>query len=348
MIAIISITEGGYRLSKRIAESFESADIYYTNTDRKEDKELILPLKKFTKDIFERYDNLIFVMAVGITVRVIAPYIKDKTKDPAVVSIDEKGNYVVSILSGHIGGANRLTQKVAEGIEAIPIITTASEVLDTKSIDMIALDEGFKIENMEDAKIITSLVVNGKKVGVYSSVSITKNLPEDYIIYKSLESIEEAIKEGEIQGVLIIDSFRNKVFENIPNAVLIPQNTVVGLGCRRGKSKEEIIAFIKENLRKLDIYEESLSKITSAWVKKDEEGIIQAAKILNANVEFYDKEQIEYVQDKFESSEFVMKTIGVRNVAEPCGYLASNHGKNIMKKKKNNGITLSIWNKKGE
>ncbi len=348
MTAVISVTKGGYKISKIIGEFFESADIYYTNPDRKEDNELILPLKKFTKEIFERYDSLIFVMAVGITVRVIAPYIKDKTKDPAVVSIDEKGNYVVSILSGHLGGANRLTEKIAKEIKALPIITTASDVLETKSVDMIAIDEGLKINNMNQAKKITSIVVNGDKVGVLSKVDLKENLPDEYILYDSLEALEKDFCENVIRGALIIDVYKSKIPKNIPTAYLIPKKIVIGIGCRKGKSGEEIFKFINKNLDEFGIFEKSIKIISSAWIKKNEEGIIQAGKILNANVKFYDKEQIEDVQDKFENSEFVMKTIGVRNVAEPCGYLASNHGKNIMKKKKNNGITLSIWYEKGE
>jgi cobalt-precorrin 5A hydrolase len=348
MTGIISITKGGYKISKIIGEIFESADIYSINPDRKEDNELILPLKEFTKELFEKYDNLIFIMAVGITVRVIAPYIKDKTKDPAVVSIDEKGNYVVSILSGHLGGANSLTEKIAKEINALPIITTASDVLETKSVDMIAIDEGLKINSMDKAKKITSIVVNGNKVGVLSKVDLKETLPDEYIFYDSLEALEKDFCKNLIRGALIIDFYKSKISKNIPVAYLIPKKIVIGIGCRKGKSAKKILKFINENLDEFSIFEKSVKIISSAWIKKNEEGIIQAAKLLNANVKFYDKEQIEGVQDKFENSEFVMKTIGVGNVAEPCGYLASNHGKNIMKKKKKNGITLSIWTEKGE
>ncbi|MDW7668121.1 MAG: cobalt-precorrin 5A hydrolase, partial [Bacillota bacterium] len=324
MTAIMSITKGGYEISKTIGKIFESADIYTSNPDRKEDRELIFPLKKFTKELFERYDNLIFIMAVGITVRVIAPYIKDKRKDPAVVSIDEKGNYVISILSGHLGGANRLTEKIAKEIKALPIITTASDVLKTKSVDMIAIDEGLEINNMNKAKKITSIIVNGSKVGVLSRVNLKETLPEEYILYNSLEILEEDFREKLIRGALIIDIYKSKISENIPAAYLIPKKTVLGIGCRKGKSEEEILKFINENLKKLEIFEKSVKTISSAWIKKNETGIIQVAEKLKADVKFFNKCQILDVQDKFENSEFVMKTIGVANVADSCGYLASN------------------------
>jgi cobalt-precorrin 5A hydrolase len=348
MTGIISITKGGYKISKIIGEIFESADIYSINPDRKEDNELILPLKEFTKELFEKYDNLIFIMAVGITVRVIAPYIKDKTKDPAVVSIDEKGNYVVSILSGHLGGANRLTEKIAKEINALPIITTASDVLETKSVDMIAFDEGLRINNMNKAKTITSIIVNGSKVGVLSRVHLKENLPDEYILYESLEALEKDFLKNIIRGALIIDIYESKITKNIPTAYLIPKNIVIGIGCRKGKAGEKILNFINKSLDELSIFEKSVKTISSAWIKKNEEGIMQVAEKLKADVKFFDKVQIEDVQDKFENSKFVMKTLGVGNVADSCGFLASNRGKNIMKKKKKNGITLSIWNEKGE
>ncbi|MFO7886701.1 MAG: cobalt-precorrin 5A hydrolase [Eubacteriales bacterium] len=347
MTAILSLTEGGYKLSKKIEKSFKSAKLFTLHPDEKDEK-LKLPLKEFTGEIFKRYEKIVFVMAVGITIRVISPYINNKKTDPAVISVDERGRFAVSLLSGHLGGANRVTKKIAKEIGAIPVITTASEVLNTKSVDMIALDEGFAIQNMEDAKTITSLVVNGKKVGVYSKVPITKPLPKEYKRYSSLEEIEKKIKTGNLQGVLIIDSLKTSSFNNIPKAVLIPKKTVIGIGCRRGKSKEEVIEFIKETLNEFNIYEESLFKMATAWVKKDEKGIIEASKKFDAELNIYNKNELEKVHERFEKSKFVEKITGIGNVADSCGFLASNRGENIMKKKKKNGITLSIWNEKGE
>jgi cobalt-precorrin 5A hydrolase len=287
-------------------------------------------------------------MAIGITIRVIAPYIKDKSKDPAIVSVDEKGIFVVSLLSGHLGGANRLTRRIAKGIGATPVITTASEVLETKSVDMIALDEGFEIESMEDAKRVTSLVVNRKKVGVYSSVPIYSQLPKEYIVCNSIKELKSRIEKEDIQGALIIGSCRYEFFENVPKSMLIPKNTVIGIGCRRGKSTEEISKLIEETLDEFNIYKESLSKIATAWIKKDEKGIIEASKKFNSDLIVYEKNELERVHNKFKKSKFVEKITGLGNIADSCGYLASNKGENIMYKREKDGITLSIWEKKGE
>jgi cobalt-precorrin 5A hydrolase len=343
MIAVISITSGGYNLSKKIGEIFKTKDIYTLHPDREEDKKITLPLKSFTKNLFEEYDSLIFVMAVGITVRVVAPYIKDKTKDPAVLSIDEKGSFVVSILSGHIGGANTLTKKIAESIGAIPVITTASDVLDTKSVDMIAIEENLVIENMEDAKKITSSVVNGKKIGVYSSFLLEENLPKEYLCFDNLKDLKTSYVNKKIYGAVIIDIFKHKIGEEIPVAYLVPKSTILGIGCKKGKTKQEIITFIEETLRNLNIFEESVSVLATAWLKKHEEGIKEASDKFQAELKIFGKNQIKDVHDKFEKSEFVEKITGIKNVSDSCGYLASNNGENILRKTKKDGITLSIW-----
>ena len=125
-------------------------------------------IKMLLTNAWANYDGLIFISATGIAIRLINPFIENKTKDPAVIVVDDLGRYAISLLSGHIGGANDLANYIAEKLNALPIITTASDSRGIESIDLIAKTNDYYMEDMNSITTITSMMVNGKKIGFYS------------------------------------------------------------------------------------------------------------------------------------------------------------------------------------
>jgi len=168
-IAIVALTKWGVATSMRVARALEKAQIRYDIyapgplcTDG------ITPFNGDVGELFARAfkvsDAIIAVMAVGIVVRSIAPFIANKTTDPAVVVVDDLGKYAISLLSGHIRGANRLTKMVAGEIGAIPVVTTATELLGKKSVEEIAEENDLKIVNLESLTLVNSAIVNERKI----------------------------------------------------------------------------------------------------------------------------------------------------------------------------------------
>lgn len=331
-LAIVTLTNGGLVTAKRVKKSMDiTVDIYTKDSFRGS-------LKNLVGKLFEEYKYILFIMATGIVVRVISPYIKDKTIDPGVMVMDEKGEFLISLLSGHLGGANTYTEKIAKKIGATPVITTASDVLGLISVDMLAKDLNCKIESMKKAKEITADIVNRKRIGIVTDVLI--NIPEyDHIKLISEDSIEY------YDSIIYIT---NRIIDNPhPRSIqLIPRNIIVGVGCRRGTLTEKIIDGINHIFSELGIKTDSIKGLSSVDIKKDEIGILETGKYFRVPVDFIDREEIKIVEDKFSSSKFVRKTIGVGSVAEPCGYISSNGGKCLMEKRKLNGFTLSVWEEK--
>lgn len=314
-IACISFTSSGYLIGEKIKNSLNyTVDIY-----TKENYKNKLPY------MFKNYDGIIFISSTGIAVRMIAPYITHKTIDPAIVVVDDLGKYSISLLSGHIGGANDLACEIAKVIEALPIITTASDGRGIDAVDIIAKRYGFFIEDMNSAKEITALMVEGKKIAVRSEVDIQINYPN--------------ICTEKADGFLIISS-KNNVSDEKPYCILRPRNLNVGIGCRKGKTKEEILKAIKIVFEHSNLSIESIKNIGTVDVKKDEQGLIEACNELNRDLKIFFRPQIEEIQDKFKGSEFVLSNIGVTSVAEPCAYLLG--GEIIVKKTAINGVTISI------
>lgn len=336
-LAIVTLTKGGLNTAKKVKDSLEdSVDIFSKSEfNGKDIKRINGSLRDFVGEIFYKYEFILFIMATGIVVRVIAPYIKDKTRDPGIMVMDEKGKFIISLLSGHLGGANSYTEKIAKKIDATGVITTASDVLGLISVDMLAKKLNCKMESLKKAKDITSDIVNEKKVGIISDIPI--NL-QDY----------EKIKIINRENIKLFDSIiyiTNKVLEkpHFRSIQLIPRNIVIGVGCRRGTKTENIIEAIKRVLVELNLRSDSIKCLTSVDIKKDEPGILEAGEYFDVDVQFIDRDKIKIIEDKFEGSNFVKKTIGVAAVSEPCGYISSNRGKCIMKKRKFKGITLSVW-----
>ncbi|MBS4535484.1 cobalt-precorrin 5A hydrolase [Clostridium sp. D2Q-14] len=331
-LAIVTLTDGGMVTAEKVAKNMNfSVNVYGKGS-------FTGSLKDFVGKLFDEYRHILFIMATGIVVRVISPYIKDKTVDPGVMVMDEKGEFVISLLSGHLGGANEYTKKIAENIDAIPVITTASDVLHRISVDMLAKELNCKMESFIKAKEITSDIVNGKRVGIFTDIAI--NISEDNHI--------KIITEDSIEDYDSIIYITNKVRDDFhPRSIqLIPRNIVVGVGCRRGVSSRKIINGINIMFEELKIKVGSIKKLSSVDIKKDEIGILETAEHFKVPVDFIGREEIRDVENKFKGSEFVRKAIGVGAVAEPCGYISSNSGGCLMNKRKLDGFTLSVWEEK--
>lgn len=319
-IAIICFSDLGEKIAEKIALNIESPKIY---SSRQIDN-----LKSLIGEIFENYTHIIFVGAVGIAVRLIAPYIKDKTIDPAIIAVDDMGRYAISILSGHIGGANEFTVRISEILGAKAIITTASDSRGIESVDMFAKRCNLTIEDMSVAKTITSIIVNNGRIRFISENHEKINYPNVF--------------ENDYEGCIYVTSKENVEISK-PCCILRPHNLIVGIGCRRGKSKDEILNAIGIVFKQHNLSMKSIHSICSVDLKEDENGIIESCQYLNCKFTTYSKEEIQSVQNKFEKSSFVNSKIGVTSVCEPSVYLAS--GNIIVGKTVFNGITVSVGRK---
>lgn len=291
-------------------------------------------LKKWTEREFKSSEGLIFIGACGMAVRAFAPFITIKTKDPAVIVIDELGKYAISVLSGHIGGANELAEAIGEMIGAEPVITTATDINNKFSVDVFAKKNNLFIFSMLIAKDISAAVLEDEEIGFSSDVSFNGELP----CYLS--------SKGDCRyGIRISLNDRQKPFERTLN--LIPRTITIGLGCRKGKSFKEIESFILDKLKDMNISIHSVVRVASIDVKKNEEGLLEFCDKYHIEKVFYTSEELDNIEGEFTKSDFVKKVVKVDNVCERAAVLGSGYGELLLKKYAKNGITMAIADKKG-
>lgn len=269
----------------------------------------------WTSKHFEQADALIYVGAVGIAVRAIAPHLKDKMTDPAVIAVDEQGHFVISLLSGHVGGANRLTERIANIIGAQPVVTTASDVQGKTAIDEWAKDRNLVISYRELAKEIAGAVVDGEKVGFFSDFPLEGGYPDGY--------------ENKIEcerNVWVTDHLNPTCtlpLSPISTLRLIPQFATLGIGCRKGTSIEAIRTAVTETLKKENLDLRSVRQIASIDLKREEAGLIAFANEQNLPFVTYSAEELLAVEGDFTESSFVRQVTGVGNVCERSAILGA-------------------------
>lgn len=348
--AIVCITENGKKLALKINEKLSDSHVYLVKNKKNNlsyneaNPNIFLVEKKVSElvgDLFSKYQSILFIMASGIVVRIIAPYIVSKFSDPAVLVTDEKGRNVISLLSGHMGGANELTNYISNLIGANPVITTATDVNQKSSLDMIAKKLDAYIDDFrENVLYVNAMLVNNQEVGIY----IDEDYDADTRGFKVLESLNDAC---DLEKVVIISS-KNKIDDIYINNLdtkrfikVVPREYVLGVGCRRNTDskllKDSLIDFLGNN--NIDI--KSLKVIGSIDVKKDEKAIIDLSKDLDVEFKTFSKDEISKVDYLFDKSEFVKKNVGVYCVAEPVAHILSD-GNLIIEKHKYKGITFSV------
>lgn len=337
-IAILSISKNGKALGLKIKKKISNAHLYYVKKDVVEDEDNVIyinkKLKEFVPKIFGKYDYIIFIMASGIVVRTIAPLIKNKFSDPAILVSDEKGKNIISLLSGHMGGANEMTLYISNLLNSNPVITTATDVNNKSSLDMIAKKLNAHIYDFRNKVLkINSMLVNDEVVNLF--------IDGDYDIDTRGFNICKRDEINNLDEVVVISNKKNLNLINNNILKVVPKNIVIGIGCRKNMDKEYMINSLSDFLHKQNIDINSIKEIGSIDVKKNEEALINLSIYLNVPFKIFTAEEISKVEHLYEKSDWVKQNVGVHSVAEPVAHLLSD-GNLIIKKHKYNGITFSV------
>ena len=331
-VAIISVSKKGYELSVKLKKLLDSdstiikCDIYHKD------------VKNTFNLLFYEYDSIIAIMASGILIRSISHLIESKTTDPAILNIDDNGNFVISMLSGHLGGANKLTLKIADLIDATPVITTSTDVNKKLGIDVLAKDLYLSINNTKEILHFNKSILDGKKVSFTVNANAKHDYLYDYLNNNTLEMdvsiyFSSRIKNGEIEA----ECDNHKI-------ILKPRKIVFGIGCRRGKTCNEINEAVNNVLNELNIHKSRINMFSSAEIKKDELGLLELSESLDIPINFVDLDRLKlFRSEDVQKSEFVMSKFGIYGVCEPSALITAGFdSKLIYKKTAFDGVTVSV------
>ena len=320
---LLAFTANGERLACRIARQWPENGNVVLHLER------VKSIHSSMKTIFRNNNILVFIGAVGIALRAVAPFLQSKMTDPAVIVIDEKGRFVIPVLSGHVGGANRIAEHIASLIDATPVITTATDINHIFSVDTFASENGYAILNPSMIKVISSHLLEGKKVGLASAFEIVGYLPENIVISDNGET-----------GIHIHVNHEHLPFDN--TLQLVPRCFHVGIGTRKNVSSQKLHDFFLETLKKQSLSVEAVATLSSINLKREEKAILDLADQYKIPFHTYTPEELQLYESLFTPSEFVRSVTGLGNVCETSAYLSSKLGEIVLHKTTHSGMALAI------
>ncbi len=314
-IAIISINDISFKAALKLASFLKNHDVKIYKKDRD-----FIKLDDILKDIWEKSEALIFIMAIGAVVRKVASLLKNKSEDPAVLVMTLDLLKVVPLLGGHLGGANELSVEICKKIKGcIPFITTATDQMDVLSFDMFAKERGFLIENLFRLSKISNALLNGKEIEVATYENIFKSIEKkDNLKLIPFERVDE-------NSVLI------SPFSNPLKPLTLKPPLFIGIGCNRGVCREKIKRAFLIFLEKYSLKREQIKALASFEAKKSEKGLLEFAEEFKLEIKFFDKESINSLESDFSRS-FAKKYFDIKGVAEPSAVLASRYRELVIKK----------------
>lgn len=325
MIALIAFTRAGCALGRTLAHDLGGA----LWTSERLSVPMGLPscgdLQSWTGERFRDSESLIFISASGIAVRAIAPFVKDKFSDPAVVSVDEAGRFAVPLLSGHVGGANDLARRVAVLTGGQAAVSTATDVNGVFAVDQWAREQRLVLCERENAKAVSAALLEGKPVAVQSVCPISGAMP------RGLR--EEATELGIVIGPTAQECPFPQTLHLIPRAITL------GIGCRRGTEPARLETALEEFLDKSAIPAAAVRGLASIDLKQDEPGLLAFAEAHGWPITFFTAGELAMEQGDFPPSAFVERTTGVDNVCQRAAQRAG--GTIVIPKTVCQGVTFA-------
>ncbi len=342
-LSIVCFTESGARLCEKLMKGFLEAGDQCQGYGP-ENKSLIplsSSLKEWTKEQFSEKDGIVFIGAAGIAVRAIAPFLEGKEKDPAVVVLDDLGRFSISLLSGHLGGANELAERAAEITGGQAVITTATDNHGGFAVDLFAKKHGLVITEIKKIKAVSSAVLRGEEVGFHSDFPVKGELPKELVMEKDCRMnfwITVRNEPEKEKDAVLRDTLRDALR-------LVPRILVVGIGCRKGISVQAIETAVDQTFLNWNLSLKGLMACASIDIKKEEAGICEYADGKGIPFYTFSSQALSQVEGEFSASSFVRQVTGVDNVCERAALACVKEmggGKLLVKKQVLNGVTIAV------
>ena len=293
-VSVLAITKNGINIGIKLKELFPNWEIFAPVKLSNENNSIIWYSEPTSDKIIELFKNsnaLICLFSLGAVIRLIAPHLKDKKTDPAVIVIDDKTNFVISVLSGHIGGANELTQEISEKLNALPVITTAADVNKTIAVDLVGREFGWRIDDDTTVTKISAHMVNAEPIGVFQQTNDQKwykQLPKNVTIYDSLEELKKSNSKAHL--IISDEIIDNELSQE--SVIYRPQSLVIGIGLHWDTTKDTIKEGIEHCLKKFNLSSKSIAKLVSIKKPEDVQGLIDLGKEMQVPVEYVDREEL--------------------------------------------------------
>ncbi len=341
--SVLAITKNGVNIGLNLKEIFPEWLVFAPGKFSNGDNEIIWYSEPTSEKIVELFKNntaLVCLFSLGAVIRLIAPHLKDKKTDPAVIVIDDKTNFVISVLSGHIGGANELTQKIAEKLGAVPVITTAADVNKTIAVDLVGKEFDWKIDDDSTVTKISAHMVNEEPIGIFQEAGNKKwykDLPKNVTIFDSLDDL----RKSNSKAYLIISDrlIDNDLYKD--SVIYRPPSLVIGIGLHWDTSKDTIKKGIEQCLEKFKLSSKSISKLVSIKKPKDVQGLIDVGKEMGIPVEYVNREDLAEISAP-NPSEMVKAFEGTPSVSEAAAIKVSGGELIVEKQKFPPNLTIAI------
>jgi Cobalamin biosynthesis protein CbiG len=339
-IALFCLTPGGVALAKRLAAALPLTCF----TSEKLLEEGFQPFDggfaQSVREAFSSYSALVFIGSTGIAVRVLAPLIDDKFSDPAVVVIDERGLHVISLLSGHVGGANALTRYLASVLGADPVITTATDVNDMAALDSLALRLNARMTDFrQTVKTVNQMLVSQQRVGLWWDEMFAEEI--SLCDCRGFIPVSDLRKLPPLDALVCITLRHELPDIPVPHWKLVPQRIVAGIGCRRDTPFLRLNALLTRQFEAQQLDPLALKAIGSISLKKDEQGLIQLATRWQVPFDVFSADALREHEHRFSASSFVRQTVGVGSVSGPAAWLLS-QGQLLGETLKEQGVTITL------
>ncbi|MFZ5632397.1 MAG: cobalt-precorrin 5A hydrolase [Bacillota bacterium] len=345
-VAVVALTGRGTGLGLKVSKVLRAAGGYevelYTMPDLARDIDGAVPLEeppgRAVGELFYQYRGLVMIMALGIVIRTLAPHVRDKRTDPAVVVLDEGGSFVISALSGHLGGANDLARLIARGLGSTAVITTATDVNGVPAVDVLARDLQLIPEPPDAIKKFNAALARGERVKLYTMYDLPLPQAESLSVRPWKE-----LGEGE-DGWRVMVTGQDPFAAGKKDILLRPRNLVVGVGCKRGVDSADILVEIKRTFAMARRSLLCLRALATIEARASEEGLVRASGELGVPLIGFGAPEINGAIERYglSKSDYVMHRMGVGGVCEPAAMLACRQGRMLAPKRKCAGITLAL------